>query len=372
MLLWTSIATSEFNSNALSILISNQFNFKYMRITINKFSKRALLFCLLLVSLAGNAQQFTLTLANQSSTATTFQFDLMLTVPTGGARVASVSTGVNFNAAILNGGTPATTAGTSFVLVSGSPDPIWSTNGGLNPLTTTYRGPGTPQLRIVQVTKNPNQMDLPAGVYRVGTFRFTNTVAWATANANLWMSPAAATPSPGGTNSAVGFAAFGSTTPPLTQTTTANGLLQLTHTSTSTFSVPLGAQCPTGATAGSLVAESPCAGAGNGSAVITLAGAANASSAVTYTVDGGASQNATLSSSAFTVTGLAAGSHVVAVTYPSCTAVSTSSFTIGAGTPLTTNGSVTTSICAGQTYVWPANGQSYTTAQTGDYFCCWM
>ena len=33
-------------------------------------------------------------------------------------------------------------------------------------------------------------------------------------------------------------------------------------------------------------------------------------------------------------------------------------------TPLTTNGSVTTSICEGQTYVWPANGQSYTTSQT--------
>ena len=34
-------------------------------------------------------------------------------------------------------------------------------------------------------------------------------------------------------------------------------------------------------------------------------------------------------------------------------------------TPLTTTGSVTTSICAGDSYVWPANGQTYTTAQTG-------
>ncbi|MFY8009697.1 MAG: hypothetical protein ACOVNW_08340, partial [Flavobacterium sp.] len=32
---------------------------------------------------------------------------------------------------------------------------------------------------------------------------------------------------------------------------------------------------------------------------------------------------------------------------------------------VTTNGSVTTSICQGETYVWPANGQSYTTAQSG-------
>uniref|UniRef100_UPI00286B2E78 T9SS sorting signal type C domain-containing protein n=1 Tax=Flavobacterium sp. TaxID=239 RepID=UPI00286B2E78 len=34
-------------------------------------------------------------------------------------------------------------------------------------------------------------------------------------------------------------------------------------------------------------------------------------------------------------------------------------------TPNTTTGSVTTSICAGATYVWPANGLSYTTAQSG-------
>ena len=34
-------------------------------------------------------------------------------------------------------------------------------------------------------------------------------------------------------------------------------------------------------------------------------------------------------------------------------------------TPLTTTGSVTTSICAGASYTWPANGQTYTTAQSG-------
>lgn len=82
--------------------------------------------------------------------------------------------------------------------------------------------------------------------------------------------------------------------------------------------------------------------------LITLTGAPNQSSAVTYTVDGGAVQNATLSASAFTVEGLSAGDHVVSVTYPTCSAVATSSFTIGAGAPLTTNGSVSTSICEGE------------------------
>ena len=104
MLLWNSIAASEFNQ-----IISNQFNFNYMRITINVFSKKALLFCLLLLSIAGSAQNYVLTLANQSSTENTFDFDLMLTVPAGGKRIYSVSCGINFNAAILNGGTPSTT-----------------------------------------------------------------------------------------------------------------------------------------------------------------------------------------------------------------------------------------------------------------------
>ena len=34
-------------------------------------------------------------------------------------------------------------------------------------------------------------------------------------------------------------------------------------------------------------------------------------------------------------------------------------------TPLTTAGSVSTSICAGDSYTWPANGQTYTSAQSG-------
>ncbi len=126
--------------------------------------------------------------------------------------------------------------------------------------------------------------------------------------------------------------------------------------------------CPTAAAASNLVAESPCAGASNGSARITLTGGPSYNSPVTYTVDGGTAQNATLASGFFTASGLAAGSHVIAVTYPTCTAIATSSFTIVAGTPATTTGSVTTSICAGESYTWPANGTSYTTAQSGTTF----
>jgi hypothetical protein len=336
-------------------------------------SKKALLFCLLLLSLSGNAQQFTLTLANQSSTSTTFDFDLMLTVPAGGRRVHSVSAGINFNAAILNGGTPSTVASNvgaaSFLLVPGTIAPELLANGGLNSITTTYRGPGTPLLRIVQVTKAASLVDLAAGVYRVGTFRFTNTTTWtASSDAQLWISPTAANPNAGGTNAIVGNQVFGSAVAPVSQTTTTTPALILTHTLANKYPVPLNAAppCPSLATASGMVSESPCAGAGNGSAVVTLTGAPNNSSAVTYTVDGGATQNATLSSGAFTVSGLSSGAHVVAVTYPGCPVVSTASFNIGAGAPLTTNGSESVTAC-GTSYTWATSGQTYTASGSYDH-----
>ena len=55
------------------------------------------------------------------------------------------------------------------------------------------------------------------------------------------------------------------------------------------------------------------------------------------------------------------GTYTVTASNGGCSASDSVNFTF---TPTTTNGSVTTSICDGDTYVWPANGQSYTTAQT--------
>jgi hypothetical protein len=328
------------------------------------FSKKMLFFCLLLLSLTGNAQQFTVFLANQSSTSTTFEVDLMIVIPEGGRRLTAVSAGINYNPAILNGGTPCTTAGCgSWSLVANTIAPEILANGGLNSMTLTNRATPVGHLRIVQVNKATSLVDLPAGTYRCGRFRFTNTVAWtSSSNANLWLSNVGAA----STNTIVSSAPFGAATPITNLTATTSPAITLTHTATNTFSVPLNfPSCATVAEASNLVAESPCAGAANGSALITLSAPTPADAAITYTVDGGATQNANLVGGTFTVSGLAAGDHTVAVTYGgSCTTpVTTSSFTIGAGAPLTTNGSVSTSICEGQTYVWPANGLSYTTAQ---------
>ena len=329
-----------------------------MRKIINIIRKKALLFILLLLSLTGHTQ--ILFLSNQSSTSTTFDVDLMITIPSLGRRLTAVSAGINYTNTILNGGAPSVTAsnsgGTSWVLVPGSVAPEILANGGLNTMNTTCLGPTYGHLRIVQVSKSTSLVDLPEGTYRVGTFRFTNTTTWSqNSNAELWLQP---TNAGGLTNCIVSNAPYGASTPITNTTTITNPALTLTHTSVNKYSVPLNITptCPTAATASNLLAES-CTGAANGSATITLTGASNNSSSVTYSVDGGSSQNATLSAGAFTVLNLSAGSHSVAVTYPSCTAVATSSFDISAGAALTTN---TTTITACDSYVW--NGTTYTTS----------
>jgi len=231
--------------------------------------------------------------------------------------------------------------------------------------------PATRQLRwtFLPLVAKESAPLLPTGVdQKFCKFRFTSSLPFtADFNANLRFS----TVSAGGVslNTVAVYCNGNQVSTPISlaagNLTLSTGNAQQTPFS---FILSPSPSCPTAAAASNLVAESPCVGAANGSALITLTGAPNQSSAVTYTVDGGAVQNATLSASAFTVEGLSAGDHVVSVTYPTCSAVATSSFTIGAGAPLTTNGSVSTSICEGETYVWPANGQSYTTAQSGVTF----
>ena len=71
-----------------------------------------LLLCLLLLSLAGNAQEqvagthFAVGLANVTSTSTTIEMDLQLTVDGSvNSRLLGFSAGINYNTAIVNGGT---------------------------------------------------------------------------------------------------------------------------------------------------------------------------------------------------------------------------------------------------------------------------
>ena len=171
-----------------------------------------MLLALLLLPLHGIAQHFTVSLANMTTTTDTFEVDVTLTIEgTTGIRLAACSAGINFNPAILNGGTPCSTNNCgSWSLMPGSIAPELTANGGLNSFFTATRYPYG-HLRIVQVTKANSQVDILPGTYRIGRFRFTNTVPWATdSDADLWLSPTNSSPTPGSTNTIVSFAPYGS------------------------------------------------------------------------------------------------------------------------------------------------------------------
>ncbi len=62
------------------------------------------------------------------------------------------------------------------------------------------------------------------------------------------------------------------------------------------------------------------------------------------------------------INNLATTTYTFTPTAGQCAAAVTMTITVN---PLTTIGSITTAICAGQSYTWPANGETYTTAQSG-------
>jgi Secretion system C-terminal sorting domain len=195
--------------------------------------QRLLLLFLFVSSATGFAQHFTVTLENFTSTTNTFEVDVVLIVnsPAEGVRLCAVSAGINYNPAILNGGTPCTTNNCgSWSLIAGSTAPELTANGGLNPWNMMTRYPYE-QLRIVQAAKANSLVDLVPGSYRIGRFRFTNTVSWEVdSNPELWLSPTNSIPSPGSTNTIVSSAPFGNQWPIVTLTTTTTPSLTLGYT----------------------------------------------------------------------------------------------------------------------------------------------
>lgn len=194
-----------------------------MRKTTSKLQKIMLLF-LISFSLVGYAQHFTITLDNFMSTSNTFEVDVILIIntPAEGVRLSGVTAGINYNSAILNGGTPCTTSSMSgcdsWILIPGTTAPELTANGGLNPMVTTNRDNTQGHLRIVQAPKANSEVDLVAGSYRIGRFRFTNTAPWAVdSDPELWLSNTNAL---GATNSIVWSAPFGASSIVMSATTT--------------------------------------------------------------------------------------------------------------------------------------------------------
>ncbi len=154
-------------------------------------SKKFLFLTLLLVTFSGFAQTekslYTIGLANISSTATTLEMDVTFTIdsPTKGTKLSQITVGVNYNASILNDGTPCTTKNCgSWVYIGGKSDAIKALTTTVNTTNATYG-----HLRIVGTPLNYNSsIVLPNGTYTLGRYRFINSTTWTkNSNAQLWI-----------------------------------------------------------------------------------------------------------------------------------------------------------------------------------------
>lgn len=135
---------------------------------------RRVWFGLLLISSVTTraAEHITLSLLNTSSTTNTLEYDIYIVNDgTVNMKLAGIQFGINFNLSILNGGSPTSSA---YTYIAGSRDPIFST---LTAFSVAYNN------AQLKVTSTPatllNSVNLPIGVsYKLGRFRFTNTVSW--------------------------------------------------------------------------------------------------------------------------------------------------------------------------------------------------
>jgi hypothetical protein len=166
-------------------LIHNITKNNKMKKTINNsIGIVGLLLCLLLLSFTGNAQvagtHFTVGLANVTSTSNTIEMDLRLTVDGSvNSRLLGFSAGINYNTAIVNGGT------LTFEYVGGRSQELSTF------LPNTLNSAATAgHLRIAATSlSSASGIDVTIGqVLTLGRYRLTNSVAWPSAsNAQLWL-----------------------------------------------------------------------------------------------------------------------------------------------------------------------------------------
>lgn len=214
-----------------------------MKIIYNNLGKSLLLLCLLMLSFTGFAQEegthFTVSIANVTSTSTTMEFDIMLTIDGTGAaadgqKLSAMSVGINYNTAIVNGGT------LSCAYIGGKSAQL---NGLVNPVS-----PSTITAGHIRVTATPltidNSLNVVNGTYTFGRYRLTNTASWTqNSDAQLWLQPN----NIGKTNTAVnsfpyGISAGSSYSYSTTAPAAAPGV-SLVYTQANTLSHALNANC---------------------------------------------------------------------------------------------------------------------------------
>jgi hypothetical protein len=325
------------------------------------FKNAVALFVLLMTAGATQAQVHTLQLSMQNvtnPTSTTVEFEMWIKnmTPDSISKLSFLQFGIDLPPNIGNGGT------LSVSKIAANP---------LLPATQQAAGspavqlqPATPTIRVAaQTTSEALAATIPStgnGIW-YGTYRITNTVAFAT-NAVMTFTPVLnSSPSTktrtsvaayvnGVISGGVAFTVLGSTT-----VQSALRVLNIVPYPTITLNQPAGT-CPT---AGAAIVTDPVCFGGLGSADITLSPAPLPVSG-SYSVDGGAA--ASYSTNPFTVSGLSQGSHTVTVTNdPNCAPFDVV-FSVGGPSSNPTN---TTTQSACDTYTWSVNGATYT--QTGTY-----
>ncbi len=194
---------------------------------------------LILISLTtiGNAQvtdgQYQLSITNATATNNTIDVTLAVTVlgPAAGMRIYGFQTTINFNTAIINGGT------ISASYVGGRSAELSGMSFGSYGVATA----GSVRIAISSFSSGSTSVDMTQGTtYTLGTYRISNTANWADGNANLWLQDVTQS---GRTVSAVNGYPYGASTPQYAYTTTSpsspQGLI-LSHLSASPYSLPLG------------------------------------------------------------------------------------------------------------------------------------
>jgi hypothetical protein len=124
--------------------------------------------CCLLLSWTANAQSHvTMSLANATSTANAFEFDVFIVNDgTTALNLGGYQFGLNFNLGIMNGGTGL------YNMVPGTRDAIFSALAGTS---DTFQNS---QLKAAVVTSSPGAPLVTGVSYRLGRFQFQNSVNW--------------------------------------------------------------------------------------------------------------------------------------------------------------------------------------------------
>lgn len=320
--------------------------------SVNSLYKLCLTLGLCLISFIGFSQDHvTMTLKNVSATTNTVEFDMFIVNDgTTALKLAACSFGVNYSATILNGGTPANGA---FTFIAGTRDAGLS---GLNAYTVAHtlarnhlRTTMSPQAEGSAPTLAPNVE------YRIGTFRFTNTVLWTTnGDPAFGLQLVLAT---GYTQCVATVYSNGNTVTNSLNTTGALPAGNISGTVISSIILNPAASC--GVTGSGTTTPVTCPGGTNGTADITLAGTGSGAPG-TYTVDGGSP--VAFTTNPFTVGGLTTGNHTIIATVTSSGCVS-SNIIINVGGPTSGNAnsgvvSGNTTLCTGALTTFTSNGDA--------------